>query len=116
MDFVDHEQRGPTAGRDFLTGLLQNLAHILDAAGDGAELTEATLGFVSEQTGERGLADAGWTVKDDGAEPAGAEHSPQQFAFAKKMLLADEFGERLGPHARGERLDTLPVFFLARGE
>ena len=34
---------------------------------------------------------------------------PQQLAFAEKMLLADKFGERGGPHSRGEWLHPLKI-------
>ena len=85
----------------------QNLADVLHAAGDRAELAEAAVGFVGQQPGERRLAGARRTVEDHRAQPARLQHPPQQLAFAQKMLLADKLGERRRPHPRGERLHLL---------
>ena len=107
MDLIDHEQRGPAAGGDLVARLLEDFANILHAAGHRAELPEAAIGFLGQQPGESRFANARRTVEDDRAKSPCLQHSPQQFAFAEKMLLADELGERSGPHSRGQGLDLL---------
>ena len=101
------EQRRPAAGGHLVAGLVQNLADVLHAAGDGAELAEAAVGFLGQQAGERRLAGARRAVEDHRAQPLGLQHPPQQLAFAEEVLLADELGERRRPHPRGQRLHLL---------
>ena len=64
---------------------------------------------LSQQEGERRLAGAGRAVEDHRAQAIGRQQSPQQLAFAQKLLLADELVERGGPHPRRQRLRAAPV-------
>ena len=110
MDFVDEQQRALAGGGEQIAGLVENFAEFFDAAGDGADLPEVAAAGGGQQMGERRFAGAGRAVEDDRAEPVGGQQAAEQFAFAEKMLLADELVERLRPHPRGQRLSLAAVF------
>ena len=57
-----------------------------------------------DDAGEGGLAHAWRTPEDHGWHLVGLDDAPQHLARPDKMLLTRDLVERLGPHARGERL------------
>ena len=109
VDFVDEQQRLLPARREPVAGLVQHLAQFLDAAGHGAQLLESAARGRGQEHGQRGLAGAGRAVKNHRPQPIGGQQPAQQFPFAQKMLLADEFVERSRPHPRCQRLRPPPI-------
>ncbi len=116
VDLVDHQQRRPPAGGDFVAGLFEHFADVFHAAGDRAELPKAAVRLLGQQPRERRLAGARRAVEDHRPEPLGPQHSPQQLAFAEEVLLADKFRQRSRPHPRRERLHLLEVGCFGLGE
>ena len=100
-------------GREAVVGFAQHLAQFLHAAGHGAELLEMAAALLGQQPGQGGLAGARRAVEDHRAQAVGLQQPAEQLPLAEKMLLADELGQRHGPHPRGQRLRPLPVAFLA---
>ena len=96
--------------------LFQRFAHFLRAGRSRIEHTEAALRVLGDDLGERRLAGAGWTIEDERAKPIGDEHSPQQFAFAEEMFLADELVDGSRTHARGERPGASAIIVTDVGE
>ena len=104
VDFVDEQERPLAGGREAIVGRRENLAQLLDAARDCADLLEMAAGGAGQQPGKRGLARARRTVEDDRAEAVGGQQAAQQLSLAEKVPLADELFERAWPHPRGQRL------------
>ena len=82
------------AVRQFGAGFLEQLAHFLDADGDGVELAKDALRVLGDDVGEGGLAAAGRAVEDHRAEAIRLQQPAQQLARAEEVLLADELVER----------------------
>jgi hypothetical protein len=67
---------------------------------------------MSENVSKSGFAGTGRTVKDNGAEPVGGEQAAQQFSFAEKVFLPDEFIECLRTHSGSKRFGMPTILFL----
>ena len=65
-----------------------------------------------QQVGERCLTGTRRPGKNDRTEATGIDHSTEQFAFAKDLLLSHQFGKPAWPHPGGERLNPLQIFFF----
>ncbi|MNL77935.1 hypothetical protein D3C87_2042190 [compost metagenome] len=61
-----NEQNGLPPERAFLLGLLENLAKIGNAGHHGRQLHKLCLRIVSNNSGNRGFANAGWTPQNEG--------------------------------------------------
>ena len=64
---------------------------------------------MGDHLGEGRLTGAGRAVKDERSEAVGQQHPAQEFAGAKKMILADEFVDGTRPHAGGKRLGLAAI-------
>src|SRR5690242_15672447 len=103
VDFVDEDDGAMPAAR-FEFGGGHDVLDFLDAGQDRAEGDKIGFGEAGNQTGERGFAAAGGAPKKHGAEIVGFDLHAQRLAGAEEFFLADEFVERAGAHAFGERL------------
>ena len=86
---------------------LDDLAHVRHAAGDGVELNELAARLVRDDGSERGFARAGRAPEDGAGEPVGLDGAAQQPPRAHDGLLPDEFLQRAGAHAVGQRRELL---------
>ena len=85
-----------------LLGLLDHLAHVRHAAGDGVELDKGGAGRLRDDGREGRLAAAGRAPEDGAGEPVGFDGPAQQLPLAQNLGLADELLQRPGAHAVGQ--------------
>ena len=116
VDFVDEEQRFLLLGRKPTFRLGQNITELLHPIGDGTELAEDAPAGSGKNISEGRLAGTGGTMKNNRAKPVGGEQSAEQFSFAEKMLLSNEFIQRLRTHPHGKRLGfpAILTFFCGK--
>ena len=99
---VQQQVRRLTVERSAVLRLLDHLAHVGHAAGDGIELHERGMRGVRDDGGERRLAAAGRAVEDGGGHAVGLDGAAQKPPRADDVALADEFVERARAHAVGQ--------------
>jgi len=116
MDFVNEEQRFLLIGRKSAFGFGQHIAELFHAIGNGTELAEDTPAGSGENVRESCFSRAGGTVKDDGTKSICGKQSAEQFSFAEKVFLSDEFVQRLRTHPYGKRFGFPTVFILFGGK
>ena len=104
MEFVEEEDRAAARDAKALAGLVDQLAHVGNAAADGGELCEVTFGGLRDDPRESGLPGAGWSPEDDRGELVTLDHQPQRAARPDHVFLPHEPVEVARSHARGERL------------
>ena len=104
--FVDEEYRSPPA--EFVTRPFAYLADVGDAGKDAGEPHEIALCRLGDDFGKRRLAAPGRPIEDYVGETVGLYHAAKELAFAKYVILPDDFLKRRGPHARGKRLGLAP--------
>ena len=103
MDFVD-EDDGSLAAVGLSFGGGHDLLDFLDAGKHGGEGYELGTGEAGDDARERGFSAAGRTPEEHGADFVAFDLRAKRFAGAEEIFLADEFVERAGAHAIGERL------------
>ena len=109
MQFVNEQQAPATAGRKPFAGGIEGGPQFLHSRRGGIEPQELRLRVLRQQFGQRGLARPGGTVKENGTQPVGLQHPPQQFAFPQEVLLTNKLGEGAGTHPGGKWLGQLPL-------
>ncbi len=102
MDLVDEED-GAGAKVGGLFGFDHDLLDFFYAGEDGGEFDEAGGGDVGDDLGKRGFADAGRAPEDERGGVVIFDLQAERFAGCEEMGLAEEFVERAGSHALGER-------------
>src|SRR5262245_19083741 len=101
MDFVHEQQRAtPLLTPD--ARLFKGLLEIGHAREDGRHLLEGESCCTGKQPGNRGLARAGRSPQDDGADAAGVEHARKRTLRADEMSLADDLRKRRRTEAVSE--------------
>ena len=65
VQFIDEQDGAPAGVGQLGAGFFEQLAHFLDADGDGVELAKDALRVLGDDVGQRGLAAAGRAVEDD---------------------------------------------------
>ena len=110
MNFVDEQQRFLLPGGKPIGGFGQDFTQLLHAVRHRAKLPERAPGCPGQDVRQGRFARARRTVKNHRAEPIRFQKPTQQFAFAEKMFLPDEFVQRLRTHPYGQRLGTTAVF------
>ena len=110
MDLVDEQQRARAELIAALRGLRDRLADLLDAGVDRRQRDELGLQRLAEQARERGLAAARRAPQQRamGSSRPGARFD-RMLAGREQVLLADQLGERAGPHPLGERLARMAL-------
>ena len=103
VDFVD-ENNGAVAGTRFVLRGGHHFLDFLDAREDGAEGNEVSMREASDNARERGFAAARRSPEEHGAGIVALDLHAQRLAGTEQFFLADEFVERTGTHALGERL------------
>ena len=109
-----HQAIAPVAGgvwRYFmaaLAGIYRYYAGV-GSAGNGAELPEAAIGFLSQETSKCGFTDTGRSIKNHGTKAPRLEHAAQELPFPQEMLLANELGKLGWAHASRERLHLCQI-------
>ncbi len=103
MDFVD-EDDGALAAVGFVFGGGHDFLDFLDAGEDGAEGDEFRAREAGNHSRERGFAAARRTPQEHRGDLVVFDLLAERFAGAEEFFLADEFVERAGAHALGERL------------
>jgi hypothetical protein len=116
VDFVDEKQGFLLLGRKAMFRFGQHVAELFHAIGDGRELPKDAAAGLGKNVSECCFAGAGRTVKNNRAKPVGSEQAAEQFSFAEKVLLPDEFVERLRTHSHGKRLGFPAVFAFFCGK
>ncbi len=96
------------------SGVGHDLLDFLDAGKHGGKLDELGLGDVGDDLGERGLAGAGRAPENHRSRVVALDLHAQRFAGADQVLLADEFVERAGTHAIGERTGAVVRWLFPR--
>ena len=96
VNLVDEEYgRGFVEESSFLC-LLNDFAHILDAAGNGRERIERCLQTRGDNLCQRRLAHARWSPEDERGDAAGVDHPAQHGSLTYQVLLSDIVVERSG--------------------
>ena len=94
--YLVNEQDGACRRKEAVAlGPFDDLAHILHAAGHGAQGVEGRLQAVGNDLRQSGLSHAGRPPQDEGGNAAGVYHPPQDGPLAHQMLLADVFVQGL---------------------
>src|SRR5262245_9096942 len=112
MDLVDEEDRASPGVGQLGPRFLEDLAHILDACGDGVERVKSTLRRLGDDVSESCLSRARWAEKDDRGESVGLQQPSQELPFTQELVLTDEFVQGAGPHACWERLSLAQVLLV----
>jgi hypothetical protein len=116
VDLVEEQHRPPAVVPEPLFGRVKNRPHLLHPDGGRVHLLELALGVVGYQRRERGLPGPRRAVEDDGRQPVGLQHPPEQLAGGEEVLLADELVQRPRPHPDGERGDAVEIPLADVGE
>ena len=83
--------------------VLERLAHLAHAAGDGVHAHEGRRCGMGDDRGQRGLAGARRAEEYGAGQPVGFDGAAQKPSLADDVLLSDEFVQRARPHPVGER-------------
>src|SRR2546425_3202691 len=104
MDLVAEEDRTLPLILQPLLGLSDNFAHSRDAFGHRGKRLEVPVGVIRDDLGERGFAGPRWAPEDARSQVAPTDQITERFPRTEEVLLTEELLERLGAHARSERL------------
>ncbi len=104
VDFVN-EKQGTAALSAAVLGLFEHFAQFRHAGKNRTDLDEMQIGFVSQQSGNGGLAHAGRAPEDQRREAAGGKHHAERGFGAKHLILSDDISEttRSEPVGQGAR-------------
>ncbi len=103
VDLVDEEDGAARHLAPGLLGLGHHRLDFLDAGQDRAERDEMRARHLGDEPGERRLAGAGRAPEDDRLQQVALDRHAQRAARRRGALLPDEFVERAGTHALGQR-------------
>ena len=101
VNLIDEED-GPRVHPGGLRGGDHHLLDLLDAAHDGGELDESSLGGLGDDLGQGGLAHAGRTPEDHGAGVVALDLHAERFAEADEVLLSEQFLQTPRAHPLGQ--------------
>ncbi len=116
MYLVEKQHRTPAAGRKAIAGIIEYRPHFLDSHRRRVELLEMASRVLRDHLGQCGLSRAGRAEKDCRGTPVRFQHTPQQFAWAEKMLLADKLLQCPRPHSHRQRRYAVQVLPARLGE
>src|SRR5690349_10566747 len=102
MDFIDEDDRAPAMAAEAL-GLGHYFLDFLDTGEHGAKGDKFGARALGNDARESGFAAAGRPPEQEGAEFVTLDLRAKRFTGPKQILLAEEFIQRLWPHAVGER-------------
>ena len=104
MDLVAEEDRALPLVLQPLLGLSDDFAHSRDAFGHRGKRLEVPVGIIRDDLGERSFAGPRRAPEDARSQIAPADQIAERFPRTEEVLLTEELLERLGAHARSERL------------
>ena len=116
VDLVDEDDRPLALEGQAIARRGDDLAQLADAPEHGAERDEVRLRRSGDDARERRLAAPRRAPEDHRAHAVGGDRLGQERLRPEHVLLADEVGERLRPHAVGERRPALGALLRRRGE
>ena len=102
VDLVEEEDRAAVVAAPDLAGLLDGVAEVGDAGGDGGQGDEVAPGEAGDEAREGRLSDAGRAPEDHRGHLIRADGALEDAAGPEEVLLADEFVERAGTYAGGQ--------------
>ena len=99
MDFVDEQHRRTALVEEAVrTGLVEDLADVLDAGGDGGQGVELPVHRLRDDMGQGRLAHARRPPEDERRKVSALDHLPQDAAFAHQVPLAHILVQGLRTH------------------
>ena len=105
VNLIDEED-GAGVHLGGLRGGGHHLLDLLDAAHDGGELDESSLGGLGDDLGQCGLAHAGRTPEDHGTGVVALDLHAERFAGADEVLLSEQFLQTARAHPLGQGRDA----------
>ena len=107
MHLVDEQHGALARHAELRAGLVERLADVLDAGGDGRQLDEPRRRGVTDDVASVVLPVPGGPHRNTSCRrpAAGFDQPAQRRARAEQVLLADDLVEGARPHPGGERRD-----------
>ena len=103
MDFIDEKDGLLPCVLQAVGSLGDHAPYVGDTALHAAQSLKAGLRRRSNHVGKTRFAYAGWAIENDRGYSICLNRAPQELARTENMTLADNFVQRPGAHACGER-------------